>query len=133
MHDENKQINKQTLERTVTTKTSLRIWLLEGATGCNKLELNCTKERPLSHASVGSSTICNLYKKLDITEKLKRYDEERIKVSDKYSFSDSTRGYYKMITAIAETFRKKAYRGAGCSNSWHRGTKLTTWTVPRIS
>ena len=129
-----KQTNKQTntwknsYNENVPTNLAFR-----RVTGCNKLELNCTKERPLSHTSVGSSTICNLYKKLDITEKLKRYDEERIKVSDKYSFSDSTRGYYKMITAIAETFRKKAYRGAGCSNSWHRGTKLTTWTVSRIS
>lgn len=126
----NKQTNtwKNSYNENVPTNLAFR-----RVTGYNKLELNRTKERPLKHALVGSSTICNLYKKLDITEKLKRHDEERINVSDKHSFSNNTRGYYEMITAIAETFRKKAYRGAGCPNSWHRSTKLTTWTVPRIS
>ena len=88
--------------------------------------MNRTKERPLSPASGGSSTICSLYKKLDITEKLKRQDEERMKVSDKHSFSDNTRRYYEMIIEITETFRKQAYRGARCPDPRHRGTKLTT-------
>ena len=103
MRDETKQT---ALERTATTKKRPTNLAFRRVTSYNKLERNRTKERPLSHAAVGSSTICNLYEKLDITEKLKRHDEERIKVSDKHSFRDNTKGNYEMITAIAETFRK---------------------------